>query len=130
MTASKTFQGLLLGLSVLLAAGAFAADKGSLELNSPASISGKQLAAGDYKLKWEGDGPTVQLNILKGNKVVVTTRARVVNVDHPSERNESVVNRDGNGSRSLAEIRLSGKKYVLAIDEDTGAPGGSSGSAR
>jgi hypothetical protein len=130
MTASKTFRGLLFGLSVLLATGAFAADKGSLELNSPASIGGKQLAAGDYRLTWQGDGPTVQLNVLKGNKVVVTTRARVVNVDHPSERNESVVTQDGNGSRSLAEIRLSGRKYVLAIDEDTGAPGGSSGSAR
>jgi hypothetical protein len=130
MTASKKFRGLLFGLSVLLATGAFAADKGSLELNSPASIGGKQLAAGDYNLTWQGDGPTVQLNVLKGNKVVVTTRARVVNVDHPSERNESVVNQDGNGGRSLAEIRLSGRKYVLAIDEDTGAPGGSSGSAR
>jgi len=41
-----------------------------------------------------------------------------------------VVNRDGNGSRSLGEIRLSGKKYVLAIDEDAGAPGGNGGSAR
>ena len=99
-------------------------------LISPAAIGGKQLAAGDYKLTWEGNGPTVQLNILKGNKVVVTTQARVVNVDHPSERNESVVNRDGNGSRSLGEIRLSGKKYVLAIDEDAGASGGSSGSSR
>jgi len=130
MTVSKKFRGLLFGLSVLLATGAFAADKGSLELNSPASIGGKQLAAGDYRLTWQGDGPTVQLSVLKGNKVVVTTRARVVNVDHPSERNESVVTQDGNGSRSLAEIRLSGRKYVLAIDEDTAAPGGSSGSAR
>jgi hypothetical protein len=130
MTASKTFRGWLLGLSVLLAAVAFAADKGSLELNNPASIGGKQLAAGDYKLKWDGEGPTVQLNILKGNKVVATTRARVVNVDHPVEHNESVVSQDPKGSRSVGEIRLAGRKYVLAIDEDAGAQGGSSGSAR
>ena len=130
MTASKTFRGLLLGLSVLLAAIAFAADKGSLELNNPASIGGKQLAAGDYKLKWDGEGPTVQLNILQGNKVVATTRARVVNVDHPAEHNESVVSQDPKGSRSVGEIRLAGRKYVLAIDEDAGAQGGSSGSAR
>jgi len=130
MTASKTFKGLLLGLSVLLAAGAFAADKGSLELHSAASIGGTQLGAGAYKLKWDGDGPAVQLNILKGNKVVASARARIVNIDHPFEHNESVVNQNGNGGRSLGEIRLSGKKYVLAIDQDAGAAGGSSGSAR
>ncbi len=125
MKASNTVKGLLIGLSLLLSASAFAANRGSLELTNPASVAGKQLAAGKYNISWEGEGPGIQLNILKGNKVVATTPARVTNVDHSSEYNEAVVNVNGDGSRSLTEIRLSGKKYVLEIGTDAG--GGQSG---
>ena len=31
-------------------------------------------------MKWDGTGPNVQLNILKGNKVVATTPARLVDL--------------------------------------------------
>lgn len=120
MKASKIFKGLLVGLSLLLAASAFAANKGSLELNNPASVGGKQLASGTYTVTWEGSGPEVALNILKGNKVVATAPARLANVDRSPERNEAVVNVNGDGTRSLTEIRLSGKKYVLAISEASG----------
>lgn len=127
MKASTVFKGSLLALSLLLAAGAFAVNKGSLELNNPVSVGGKQLAPGTYTLQWDGNGPDVQLNILKGNKVIVTTPAHVTNADRASDHNEAVVNVNGDGTRSLAEIRLSGKKYVLDVGEAMG--GSSSGNS-
>jgi hypothetical protein len=126
MKASRTLKGLLLGLSLLLAASAFAANKGPLQLINPASLGGKQLAAGSYTVKWDGNGPEVQLSVLKGNKVVATAPARLSNLDRSSEGNEAVVNVNADGSRTLTEIRLAGKKYALAIGESSG--GGQSGS--
>jgi hypothetical protein len=129
MKASRTLTGLLLGLSLLLAASAFAANKGPLQLINPASLGGKQLAAGSYTVTWEGNGPEVQLSVLKGNKVVATAPARLSNLDRSSEGNEAVVNVNGDGSRTLTEIRLAGKKYALAIGEGSGGGQSSSGSS-
>ena len=67
-------KGLLLGLALLLATSAFAAvNKGSMQITDSVTVSGKELPAGDYSVKWDGNGPNVELNILKGNKVVLTT---------------------------------------------------------
>src|SRR5450631_2034366 len=106
MKASKIYKGSSLGLALLLAASAFAANKGPLQLINPASIGGKQLAAGSYTVTWDGNGPDVQVNVLKGNKVVATAPARLSNLDRSSEGNEAVINVNADGSRALTEIRL------------------------
>jgi len=133
MKASNTLKALLVGLSVLLTASAFAANKGALEVTDPVSVAGKQLAPGNYTVKWDGAGPTVEVSIMKGNKVVATTSARVVDVDRSLDHDSAMVRANGDGSRSLSEIRFSGKKFVLAIGDETAGSsgnGGSSGSAR
>ena len=129
MKASKIYKGSSLGLALLLAASAFAANKGPLQLINPASIGGKQLAAGSYTVTWDGNGPDVQVNVLKGNKVVATAPARLSNLDRSSEGNEAVINVNADGSRALTEIRLAGKKYALAIGEGSGGAQSGSGSS-
>lgn len=119
MKASKMFQGLLLGLALLLATSAFAANKGSLQVSDPVTVSGKQLAAGDYTVKWEGNGPSVELNILQGNRVVATAPARLIDLNRSSDNNAAVTKLNGDGSKALSEIRFSGKKYALAIGEES-----------
>jgi hypothetical protein len=113
-------KGLLLGLALLLATSAFAAaNQGSMQLQDPVTVSGKQLRAGDYSVKWDGNGPNVQLSILKGNKVVATTPARLIDLNEKSNNDAAVVQNNGDGSKSLAEIHFSGKKYALAIGSDS-----------
>ena len=85
MSVSKISKGLLLGLALLLATSVFAANKGSLQVSDPVTVNGKQLGAGDYTVKWEGAGPNVELNILRGKNVVATVPARMVDLDHVSE---------------------------------------------
>jgi hypothetical protein len=119
MKVSKISKGLLLGLALLLATSAFAANKGSLLVSDAFSISGKQLAPGDYTVKWEGTGPNVELSILQGKTVVATTPARLVDLSSSASQNTAVVRKNGDGSRSLTEIRFSGKKFALAIGEET-----------
>jgi len=128
MNFAKTFKGLVLGSALLLATSAFAASKGALQLTAPATVAGKQLAAGDYTVKWDGNGPNVQLEILKGKNVVATVPAQVVTLDHESNYDSAVVNTDGSGGRVLSQIRFSGKKMALSVGGE-GSGSSSSGSS-
>ena len=124
MQISKLSKGLLLAFTLMLGASAFAANRAKLRVDDPLQVAGKELKSGDYTVSWDGNGPDVQVNILKGNKVVATTPAHIVNRDRASDSDVAVVNMN-NGMRDLSEIRFSGKKYVLSINGETG--GGSSG---
>ncbi|HTE87356.1 MAG TPA: hypothetical protein VK639_00220 [Terriglobales bacterium] len=119
MKFSNTSKGLLLGLALLLATSAFAANKGSLQVSDTVNVSGKSLAAGEYNVKWEGNGPNVELNILQGKKVVATIPARLIDLDRSAPGNTSVVKRNEDGSKTLSEIRFAGKKYALALGDES-----------
>jgi len=119
MRVARISKGLLLGLALLLATSAFAFNKGSVQILDPVTVGGTQLAPGEYSLKWEGNGSNVQLSILKGSRVLVTTPARLIDLDQRSDGDVAVVNSNGDGSKSLAEIRFNGKKSALAIGDES-----------
>jgi hypothetical protein len=130
MKTSRMFKGLLMGVSVLLAASAFAASKGSLQVNAAVSVAGKQLAAGNYEVKWEGSGSNVELSILKGKNVVATVPAHLVDLDRSPDQDAAVVTTNGDGSRTLAQIRFSGKKTAVEIGEPASGSSSSGSSIR
>jgi hypothetical protein len=114
----RTSKSLLLGLALLLATSAFAANKGSLSVQEPVTVNGTRLAPGDYKLAWDGTGPSVELSITQGKKVVAKVPARMVTLENPSQSDAAVVKNNGDGTKSLSEVRLSGKKFALAVGEE------------
>ena len=109
---------LLLGLALALATSALASNKGYIQVQEPVTVSGQQLPAGEYQIRWEGSGPNVELSILKGKKVVATSPARLVDLSQSSSYDSAVVRKNDDGSRSLSEIRFSGKKYALALGSE------------
>jgi len=120
---------LLVGLALLLATSAFAAsNKGSMQLLDTVTVSGKPLPAGDYSVKWDGTGPNVELNILQGSKVVATTPARLIDLSQKPNSDAAIVQRNDDGSKSLTEIHFGGKKYALAIGNETASMDGSGSS--
>jgi hypothetical protein len=121
MTASKISKGLLLGLALLLATSVFAANtnKGSLQVTDPVTVNGKQLPAGDYTVRWDGAGPNVELNIMRGKNVIATAPAHMVDLNQSPNRDSVVTIVNSDGRRSLNEIRFSGKKYALAINPES-----------
>jgi len=129
MKFANVSKGLLLGLALLLATSAFAAaNKGSMQLVDQVTVSGKQLPAGDYSVKWDGSGPNVELSILKGNKVVATTPARLIDLSQKTNSDAAVVQENGDGSKALTEIHFSGKKFALAIGNESASMDGSGSS--
>ncbi len=115
MSYSKITDGLVLALAVLISTAAFAGSKpGSLYLGSAAQVNGKQLPAGTYEVKWEGSGPAVEVQFLKGKKVVATTPAKVEQTPSKSAQGSAVIETAG-GGRSLVEARFAGKNYKLVF---------------
>jgi hypothetical protein len=114
----KLSKSLLLGMALTLATSAFAANKASLQISEPTQIAGTKLAPGDYKVEWDGNGPSVEMSILKGKSVVAKVPAQIVNLDQAAPANATVVKKNDDGSRSLSQIRVGGKKYALAVGED------------
>ena len=113
-TVSKS---VVLGLALLLASSAFAGTKASLQISNSVNVNGTTLKPGDYKVQWEGSGPSVELNILKGKNVVAKVPARVVELQTPSPSDAAVTRTNDNGSRTLAGLRFEGKKFALELGE-------------
>ena len=120
-------KSLVLGLTLLLASSAFAATKGSLHLQSAATINGTQLKPGDYKLEWDGSGPNVEVSILKGKNVVTKTQAKVVELSSPALNDAAVVQKNDDGTSSITSVRFEGKKVALDLhSSNDGMQAGSS----
>jgi hypothetical protein len=126
MNVLKISNGLLLGLTLLVATGGSAAtnssqNKGSLNIQEPVSVNGTRLAMGKYQLKWEGTGPDVALSIIQSHKIVATVPARLVELARPGRTDAYETRKVEDGNTLLTSIDFSGKKYQLAIGQESAA---------
>jgi hypothetical protein len=117
MTALKISKNLLLGMALFAATSALAAEKVSINVLDPVTVAGQHLRPGSYKLQWDGNGPDVQLTILKDNSVVATMPAHLVDRDRPTAADAVVTRSAADGSRTISEIQLHGRKYALDLGE-------------
>jgi endonuclease V-like protein UPF0215 family len=105
----------VLGLAVLLASSAFAGNnKGSLLVGEAFEVNGQQLPAGEYQVRWDGTGSTVEISFMQGKKELAKTSAKMVPLDTVSYGDSAVVDHNS-GKAAISEIRFSGKKFALVI---------------
>ena len=104
----------VLGLAVLMATAAFAVNKSSLHFQEAVEVNGQTLPAGDYQIRWDGTGPSVEISIMQGKKEVAKTPAKVIELKDASPYDSTVVDRSS-GKPTVSEIRFAGKKTALAI---------------
>jgi len=119
-------------LALMLVGSAFAANgshKESFQISAATQVNGKELPAGDYEARWEGSGPSVQVNITQGRKVVATVPAQLVNLDRASYSSEAEIKNSANGDRELTALRFSGKKYALELGSESAKSQGKTDSA-
>ena len=116
----KISNSVLLGLTLLAATSASAStkssqNKGSLNIQEPVTVNGIRLAMGNYQLRWEGTGSDVKLNIIQSHKVVATVPVQLVDLARTASTEGYETRKEEDGSTSLTNIDLSGKKYQLHI---------------
>ena len=114
---------------LLLAISAFASSKGSLQLQHPTNVAGKQLATGTYTVQWDGTGDQVNLKIYQGKKEVASTSAQVVKLTQPASYDQTITSAGSDGASALTEIRFRGKNFGLRLSGE-GGMSSSSGSAQ
>jgi hypothetical protein len=96
---------------------AVAQNTGTLKLAYSGSLSGKQVAAGEYKVVWETHSAEAVVTITQNRKVVATVQGKWVDRDTKYEVNSVVYSNNPDGSRSVLEIRFAGRKGALVFDE-------------
>jgi hypothetical protein len=110
-----------MGLALLLASSAFAASKANLQLSNPVTVNGTTLKPWDYKIQWEGTGPSVELSIMQGKNVVLKTAARVVDLPAPAPYDAAVTEKHDGAPNSLTGLRFQGKKFSLDLTQTSEA---------
>jgi hypothetical protein len=113
---------MIAALALAFAASAFAANqehKSNFQISSPAQLNGVKMPAGDYTAKWEGEGPTVQLSIMRGNKVLTTVPARVVALSQPAPGTQTETQKNSTGNPELTRLKFSGKKFALELGNES-----------
>jgi len=110
----------LVAAALLLSSSALAAEnnKGTLHLSNKVSLEGKVLAPGTYKVEWQGNGPTVQVTIVKGKETVSTFSAHLTDQAVASRTDAYSTASSPDGSQSLTTIYFEGKKYTLQVEQN------------
>jgi hypothetical protein len=111
---------LLIGSTLLLSASAFAANtnntnKKTLHLYEAVTVAGTHLAPGDYKVEWNGSGPDVKVDILKGRDTVATFSAQVVSQSARNDQDGYTLKPGKDGAQRLAQVFFTGENYDLNI---------------
>jgi len=82
-------------------------------------VNGTKLPAGEYKVQWEGNRPQRRIEHHAGQKGDrESSRADRETSKHHRPATRAVVKNNGDGSKSLSEVRLSGKKFAIAVGEE------------
>lgn len=115
---------LLIGSSLLLPASMLAANttKKSLHLYDQVTVNGTQLSPGDYKVEWNGSGPNVKIDIMKGHDTVATASAKVVSQQESNNEDGYSLKPGKDGTQLLAQVFFNGERFDLNL-----IPSGSSG---
>jgi hypothetical protein len=89
--------------------------KESFSLSGPARVDGQQLASGTYQVRWEGLGPSTDVQIQRKGKVV-TVQARVVALGHTALTSGTTPRTNPDGSVSLESVQFGDRTFGLRFD--------------
>ena len=112
---------LVLVVLVLSAASAFAKNERQLAITSDASVSGKMLRAGKYKVGWVSHSPEATVTFYSRREAVTTVEGKWVNRGSEYKQNAVVYANHPDGSKSIIEIRFAGMSRALVLGSQADA---------
>jgi hypothetical protein len=119
----------LASAALLFASVAFAAEanKTTVRIDKNVTVDGKTLDSGKYTAQWTGDGPNVQVTLLRGKDKVATFAAEIKQ-EASANPVDAVGTIDGpDGTKQLSSIYPNGKRISIQLTT-SGAGSGTSGS--
>lgn len=100
-----------------LSLSAIAKDKNEtrISLSDSVQVGATDLKPGDYTLQWDGDGPDVQVKVLKGKNVVATVPAKLA--QGTTGYANAITTRTVGNVKTLDEVDFAGGKQSLVFGE-------------
>jgi hypothetical protein len=99
---------------------AFAKDKNETRVtfSEKVQIGSTEVKPGDYKLQWDGNGPDVQVRIVKGKDVVATVPAKLL-ANKSTQGFNAITIRDFDTVNQLDQVDFAGGRQSLVFGEAT-----------
>jgi len=113
---------LVVSLIFVVTVGAFAANQ-TLTLNSPSTLNGQKLAAGQYEVKTTITGSTAEVKWLRNGKAVATATGQVAQGTGKSDHDGINSERNANGDATVKELVFRGSNTVVRFSGEASASG-------
>ena len=106
-------------LALMLSIGAFARDKNqrSVEILETVQAGSTQLQPGTYKVEWQGTGPEVRVNFVRGGKTIATAPGTLKTNDPHVTQDDIVTDTTSANTTTLTEIDFSHNKESLVFEQ-------------
>jgi len=115
----------LLALAVSISLSAFAGSKGEpLTLLHDTQLNGTVIPAGEYTVKYDANGSTCQVSVMKGNKTVATANGELKQLSYKPAHNQVVLDHSGSVP-TINELDFSKTSTAIAF-----APGEATASGK
>ena len=112
------YLAILSTLALLSPLGAFARDNShSVDIFDAVQIGGTQLKPGNYKVEWQGEGPTVQVSFQHNGKTVLTAPATLKTNDAEVTQ-DAIKIETSTDTSTLIEIDFGHQKQALVFDQN------------
>jgi uncharacterized protein with FMN-binding domain len=92
----------------------------SVEISDVVQIGSTKLKPGNYTVKWQGTGPTVQVSFQQNGKTVVTVPGTLKTNDDQVTQDAIVTEATTTGTSTLKEIDFGHHKEALVFDQNPG----------
>jgi hypothetical protein len=109
-------------LVLTVAVGAFAGDK-SLTFSSATSLNGQKIEPGEYKVKYNVNGSTADVQILQNKKQVASAAGQVVENGITANRDRVVLQNNGDGTTKVVEIQFANQRTAIRFASDSASGG-------
>jgi hypothetical protein len=102
-------------VALAIAAGAFAKEGKTINLQHDATLAGTHLASDDYTVTWQAHSPGATVSFARKGKVVATAEGKLVGRPKKSPENEVVYGTAPDGSMQILELRFRGSTQAIVF---------------
>ena len=109
----------LLVFAVTMSISAFAGSKSeSLTLFHDVQLNGTTIPAGEYTVKYDANGSTCLVKVMKGNKTVATANGELKQLAEKPQHNQAVLQTDTGGLPAVNEMDFSDSKTAITFSSN------------
>lgn len=106
----------LMVLGLVVSTDALAGGARKVQLADGTKLNGTSVERGTYMLKWADNGSGVAVKLFRNGRLLASAKGQWVERDATAPTDGLAYRPHGDGTKSIAEIRVSGKSRVIVVE--------------